>query len=103
MITRKKSGPYFKKFTQILRIENFKVMKNLLYLGIQKLPYLYQFLRYKGPLLDIILILSALKMMFSDLGSTTDIENFNFFSTPLGGGGVKKWNSIFAKIFILDI
>ena len=50
---------------------------------------LTQFLRYKG-LLDLVCFLCALKAMFCNLGTTANILNFHFLSTPLQGGWGKE-------------
>ena len=50
------------------------------------------------------LILIVEQIMFYNLGSPTNFQNFHFFSTPLwGGGGVKKSIFFFFKILDFDI
>ena len=71
MITCKKSGPYLKNLPRYWNLK-ILILQNFAYLGLRKLPQLAQFLRYKGHLLDLVLFLLALKMMFSNLGSTSD-------------------------------
>ena len=41
----------------------------------------------KGHLLDLVLFLLALEMLFCNLGSTSNSQNFHFFSIPSEGGG----------------
>ena len=79
------------KFAEILRYENCEIRRFC-----HTLSQLTQFLRYKGHLLDFVLFLLALKIMFSNLGSTRNSRNFHFFSTPLWG---KKSESKFCQHF----
>ena len=60
-------------------ISKFDENEILHHLAVQKLPHLTH-------LLDLVLFFCALKIMFCNLGSTTNFKFFQVFSTPLRGG-----------------
>ena len=80
IMTKCKSSPYLQN---LLIYWDLKFCGNniFLYFDLRKLPYLAQFLRYKGHILDLVLLLCPLKIMFSNLGSRINFQKFPFFST----------------------